>query len=128
EPEKLVAPDRTADRRAKLILFERCLTGVGVLEVVAGVEEGVAKEFEHVAMIGVRAGFYDRVNGRSAAAPELRGKRVCLDFELLDSVHVRAQYHPTVIVRVVVDSIEKEIVQRAAGSVGYKTVLAARAA
>jgi hypothetical protein len=78
-------------------------------------------------VIGIGAGLDDGIERCPAASPELRGKRIGLDFKLLDGVHVRSQHDATVVLGIVVNAVQQEIIECAARSVGDEAVLPAGA-
>ena len=79
-------------------------------------------------MITVRSRLDDGIHDRATAATEFSRIRVRLNLELLDRIYVGSKNHAAIVVGVVVDAVEKKIIQRSARAVRYEAVLSACAA
>ena len=92
-----------------MILLEGWFDTPGV-EVVVGVEVIVAEEMEQSAVKGVRARPKADVYGASQTAAEFRGKQITLDLEFGNRIGTWQDGRLVVIGRIVVNSVEQEIV------------------
>ena len=120
EEERLVLPDRTAQRAPELLEVEGRLRGLRVFEIAASVQGLVAQEVEGAAAHGVRPGLEGGVDHRAAGAAELRRVVAGLDLELLDRVHVGVERGLASVVAVVVDAVEQVVVLAAARAVHHE--------
>src|SRR6266478_282438 len=121
EKERLILDDRSAQRKAELVLLVGLLTK-GV-EGVGGVNLFVPQKLEHVAVDLVGPRFDDGVHNGAVAAAEFGIVRIGLNLKLGDGVHGRLHHIGCAIedvaqVRVVVDAVEQEVILQRASAVG----------
>src|SRR5215472_6672060 len=101
--------DRSANRAPELVLvISPDLTGQ--IEVVPGIEIGVAQEFEQVSVEAVGTGFGDDVDLPAAEVSVLGIVVVCQDAKFRDGVKVGNRSRPTVAALLDGCSIQKKAV------------------
>ncbi len=132
EEERLVPHDRSAEHAAVLIAAERRFGSVSRLEERRGVQLRVAEELPSVAVHLVRAAAVGHVHRRAGGAPVLGALVVGDDAELADGVgrrlhHLVRKSLVARAVRVVVDPVDQEVVERAAQAVHVERAFARRA-
>jgi len=90
------------------------------LKKTARIQGGVAKKLEDSPMERVCSRFDGSIDDRSPAPAKLSRVVTRLDFEFLDCVDVRSQNITGVVIRVIVDTVQHEVVQIASGPVHRK--------
>ena len=121
EKERLVLDDGTAQGESELVLFIRLLTAD--VEGVDCVEFFVAQELPHVAMDLIGARLDDRVHDGAVTASEFGAVGIGLDLELGDGVHrglnhIGRPVEHVAQIRIVVDTVEQEIILQSARAIG----------
>ncbi len=97
---------RTADVETKLVAFERRFACV---EKVTSVERFVAKEFENLAVIGVRAGTCGDVHDRAGVSTVLSAESRVINLELLHGIDRRLKRDLVLDHIVEVDAVNHEV-------------------
>ena len=110
----LLPKDRSAEGGAKLVLPQRgflsCRSRLWNIEIVSGVQSGVAQKLEDVAVIVVGARLDDRVDGAAVAAAVARVGVLGLFRELLNGVDGREESRHAVMVLLVANAIQKRAI------------------
>ena len=108
EEESLVLADRSAERPAELVLFQRFRSGG---EIVGGVKNIVAQKFPERSVESVGTGASDDVGGRTQALSELGAGVMSKNLELGDGIHRRPENEPAIHAVEVVGSVNQKIVR-----------------
>ena len=131
EEERVISLDRASQCAAELILLIRRLglTG-GVEKEIVGVQYLVAEELPDISVKLVGSGFDGGVDGRARIPAEGHIVRVGLNLKLRQGIHggndyLRASGRHVLVIRVVVDSIQDEIILEAGVPIDAEQTFAA---
>jgi hypothetical protein len=106
----LPVKDRSAKGDAKLVLPERRFNG-GCIEIIPGIQRGVAEKLKDISVIFVRAGLEEQVDGAAIAAPIPRVGVGNVLGEFLNRLDGRKDLRgKAVVIVVIADAVEQQTI------------------